>query len=209
MWIQISAGVGPAECARAVFLFAQVLQTELQTAGCKTTCIDAENGTESDTYKSVLISVQPPAKGQVPLITEGSVLWICKSPYRPNHKRKNWFIDMEVYQEEAENSLSITENELKIETMRSSGAGGQHVNKTESAVRITYLPTGVTAVASEERSQPMNKKLALLRLKHQIEKQFQKMEEDNKKTRWMQHKTLERGNPVRTYTGLEFEQLKQ
>ena len=57
-----------------------------------------------------------------------------------------------------------SDNEFKIEKMRASGPGGQHVNKTETAVRITHMPTGITAVAQEERSQHLNRKLAMSRL---------------------------------------------
>ena len=63
-----------------------------------------------------------------------------------------------------EESAALFENEMKFQTMRSTGPGGQNVNKTETAVRVTHLPTGISVVAQEERSQYLNKKLAIAKL---------------------------------------------
>lgn len=91
-----------------------------------------------------------------------------------------------------------------IETMRASGPGGQQVNKTESAVRVTHIPTGLTVVAREERSQHMNRKLAVARLGELMKSQEKSAELQGKRDRWQQHNELERGNPIRTYEGTEF-----
>jgi peptide chain release factor len=87
--------------------------------------------------------------------------------------------------------------ELKWETMRSSGPGGQHVNRTESAVRVTHVPTGMQASASEERSQHRNRKLALARLAQRLTELDAKHHRAAREQRWRAHLALERGNPVR------------
>jgi peptide chain release factor len=203
MWIQISSGIGPAECMRAVFLFSEVLRQELSREGFAASVSDCEAGDEKETFKSILLKAVHPDQEKIPNIKEGSIQWICNSPYRKYHKRKNWFIDVEIYDEKFDETEFATKD-LRIETMRSSGAGGQHVNKTESAVRITHIPTGIVAIASEERSQLMNRKLALQRLKRTLAKQKEEAENNLKKERWQQHNELQRGNPVRVYSGLEF-----
>jgi len=126
----------------------------------------------------------------------------CKSPYRPNHKRKNWFINIEVFK--VSEQLNFFEKDVKFEAMRSSGPGGQNVNKVETAVRALHILTGLTASASEERSQYMNKKLALACLSNLIKARNEENSSNQKKIMWAQHNTLEKGNPTRVYEGLEF-----
>ena len=88
--------------------------------------------------------------------------------------------------------------------MRSSGPGGQHVNKTSSAVRVTHVPTGLTAIAQEERSQHQNRRLALARLAQVFENCKTNAVDTAKHGRWQQHASLQRGNPIRTYRETTF-----
>jgi peptide chain release factor len=88
--------------------------------------------------------------------------------------------------------------------MRSSGPGGQHTNKTESGVRITHRPTGLTAVAQEERSQHRNRSLALSRLHLRWRAEQQSERQQSQQAQWESHSALERGNPTRIYTGSAF-----
>jgi peptide chain release factor len=83
--------------------------------------------------------------------------------------------------------------------MRASGPGGQHVNRTESAVRVTHLPTGLQASASEERSQHRNRKLALARLGAKLEGLKDQQQGEAGRRRWRAHHALERGNPAHVF----------
>jgi peptide chain release factor len=202
MWIQISSGKGPDECELAVSLFLESYRNECSRSKIKTNVIDAVPGNVSGNLKSLLLSLECQENEEINEIISGTVLWICTSPYRPNHKRKNWFINIEVFTNP--DKLYFSEKDVRFESMRSSGPGGQNVNKVETAVRALHLPTGLTVTASEERSQYMNKKLALSRLSNLIKAKNEEDFSNHKKIMWEQHNTLERGNPFRVYEGKEF-----
>jgi len=94
---------------------------------------------------------------------------VRKSPFDLNNKRHTSFSSVFVYPDNIKNDiLKINDFDLKIDTFRSSGAGGQHVNKTESAVRITHLPTSLTVKCQSNRSQHKNKEQALVQLKAKL-----------------------------------------
>jgi len=201
MWIQISSGKGPAECELAVSLFLKAYQAECQQQDILTTLIEAVAGDKTGNFKSVLLALETATQTLNP-IPSGSILWICRSPYRPHQQRKNWFIDLEVFQAPAKLKFELAE--VKFEAFCSPGPGGQNVNKVASAVRAIHLPTGLTVTASEERSQYLNKKLAVARLSKLIETQNQAVTMQDQKKRWLKHQQLKRGNPVRIYEGEQF-----
>lgn len=192
MRVQISSGQGPAECGLAVELFYRQLQKE----GRDIRLIQSVRAKGDKGYSSILFETEEDMRE-----LEGSVLWICRSPFRPKHRRKNWFIDVSVLEQ-----LPDTQGDMKLrfETFRSKGKGGQHVNKVETGVRVIHVPTGISVVSTEARSQHMNKKLAMNRLCDILAD----MELDNrrreKELAWMEHTRLERGNPVRVYEGMDF-----
>lgn len=122
----------------------------------------------------------------------------------PHHKRKNWFVGVNLLPPLDESA--VRQSEFEFESMRSSGPGGQHTNKTESAVRVTHVATGLSAVAQEERSQHLNRKLALTRLFQKLAEQNEVAKREHKADQWTHHAELERGNAVRVYEGTSFRQ---
>lgn len=198
MWMQISSGKGPVECELAVGLFLKMLMKQNKN----TKVIDSVPGHYSCTYKSVLLSTDQCEFNGDTDNNKGTILWICQSPYRPNHQRKNWFINIEVFQETE--TLNFSEKDVRIETMRSSGPRGQNVNKVETVVRALHIPTGLTVAATEERSQYMNRNLALARLANFIDARNEENSRNQKESMWRQHNLLTRGNPLSVYVGLEF-----
>lgn len=201
-WLQITSGRGPEECCWVV---AQLLRRTLDEAaesGLKTHLLEAVPGDRAGTLRSALIAVDGNGASDFASEREGAVQWIGTSLFRPHHKRRNWYAGVESIA--CPDHPAWSERDIKIETMRSSGQGGQHVNKTESAVRATHLPTRLSAVAREERSQMLNRRLALARLARMLEEESERAADQAQKERWGVHNSLERGNPVRIYEGADF-----
>ena len=138
-------------------------------------------------------------------IPKGSVLWICKSPYRPGHKRKNWYVDVSILDQVPRIS---EERMVRFETFCSGGKGGQHVNKVETGVRAIHIPTGTAVVSTQARSQHMNKQIAMNRLCCILAEMNARNQQKEKSLAWMEHARLERGNPVRIYEGMKFERSR-
>ncbi len=130
----------------------------------------------------------------------GTLLWICTSPYRPHHGRKNWYVGIGRFSADEH----IQSDEIRFETLRSSGPGGQHVNKTDSAVRATHLASGISVKVQSERSQHANKRLARLLIAWRLEQQRQNECAALKSERRLFHHQIERGNPLRIFKGMAF-----
>ena len=204
LWLQLSAGRCPAECEWVVGQLAPRLSAELQARGLQVDEIDRTPGSHAGDARSVLLRVSG-LNVQVSVADWlGTIQWIGTSPYRPHHKRKNWFVSIAAFEEPAAETWRA--DELRIETLRASGPGSQHVNRTESAVRVTHLPTGLSTLAQEERSQHMNRRLALARLASLWQQRAAQQASAAEDQRWRQHTQLERGNAVRVFRGVEWKQ---
>lgn len=204
LWIQITSGRGPEECQLAVAKLADVLENDARKADLACEVLDLVEGRERGTALSALLSLQGEGVRAFGAKNGGSVLWICASPLRPGHKRKNWFVGVDVLAPPDMGTAALRVEDVAFEAMRASGPGGQHVNKTESAVRATHRPSGLVATAREERSQAMNKKLALARLAAMLAQGVEAAKADVERDRWARHDALERGRPVRTFEGPQF-----
>jgi peptide chain release factor len=153
---------------------------------------------KKETIRSALLALEGEDAAVFAEAWTGTIQWIWQSTYRPQHKRKNWFIGITRL-----HALKTTEpfsvNDVRFETMRSSGNGGQKINKMETAVRAVHIPTGKSALAREERSQLLNKKLALARLALLFEQERINSEQEARSRTRHSHYELERGNPVRIF----------
>jgi len=189
----ISAGRGPAECREAMVAIASILQRDALELGLSVGCEETRRGASS-----LLLSIEGDGAESFARSWQGTVQWIAKSVLRPRHRRKNWFVA--VHRMEAPRSISIVRSEdVQFETLRAGGPGGQHQNRTESAVRARHVPTGLSVVARDERSQHRNKALAIERLKSLLAAVDERDRDAARFRDWLTRISVERGNPVRTF----------
>ena len=154
-YLQITSGRGPVECCRVVALVLERILKQAQTRKLKVEIVEKEAGPANRTLLSAVIALEGAGCDTLVEEWEGTVLWIARSPYRIHHRRKNWFVGVQTFL--LSESREATENEIRYETLRASGPGGQHVNKTESAVRAVHIPSGISVVTSDQHSQWQNK----------------------------------------------------
>ena len=194
-YIQITSGRGPAECCRVVSKIVEYILREARQRGIYAEVVEREEGEVNRTLLSAVLFLAGENLSYFTDSWEGTVLWVAQSPYRKFHKRKNWFVGVQCLQDFEENKWN--ESDIRVQTLKASGPGGQHVNKTESAVRVTHIPSGISVTSSEERSQLQNKKQAIERLKIKLLAYEQKRAMAFMQDNWQNHNELERGNPVR------------
>lgn len=200
--IQLTAGRGPLECQWVV---AKVLKVFLEEAKSNTVdyeIIHRENGDGNLTLKSVTILLKAKNLNEFLKTWVGSICWTGKSTFRKLHKRSNWFIG--IFELEGLDTINFSEKDIQFQTARSQGSGGQNVNKVNTAVRATHLPTGQSVFVQDSRSQLENRKRSVIRLKEKVLEQNIIQLQKRMQETWNNHLQVQRGNPVRTFSGTDF-----
>ncbi len=205
--LQLSANTGPEECCLAVRKAVAYLHNEAAAMAVRIDTVEQVAGERAGNLRSVLLALDGDHAQDLAQRWQGSVQWVCASPYRPGHRRKNWFIGADIFEPDAEASPdggALQDKDLRFETLRSSGPGGQHVNTTDSAVRATHMPTGLSVKVQTERSQHANKRLARALLAHKLVALAQDAAGQSRAERRSQHHQVERGNAGRIFRGDAF-----
>ena len=193
MIIQISSGQGPAECELAVVKLFNSLKSEYKDIEL----IQKHDAKTLGCCTSIMFSTDEDLSA-----LEGTIQWICESPFRPHHKRKNWFVDVSIIPEQ---EIICHDNNIRFERFHCGGKGGQNVNKVETGVRLIHIPTGITVTSTSERSQLLNKKDALEKLTAILKSKQSEQTQLQINSAWREHNKIVRGNPVRTYKGQAFQ----
>ncbi len=197
--LTIHPGAGGTESQDWAQMLLRMYLRWAESHGFKAEILELQEGEEAGIKRATVRIEGPYAYGL--LQGESGVHRLIRiSPFDANRRRHTSFASVFVYPEIDEDvEVDIDPKDLKIETFRASGHGGQHVNKTESAVRITHIPTGIVVSIQNERSQHKNKALAMKILRsrlYELEKEkkrekVERLEKNKKEIAW--------GNQIRTY----------
>ncbi|WP_327211154.1 peptide chain release factor H [Rhizobium leguminosarum] len=196
VFLHVTSGNGPVECRIAVRLLVEHILEESAERGVSS---QASLGASPDGHgpKSAVLHLSGEGAAEVSARFVGTVRFVFKSPVRKGYQRQNWFVGVQRIDDPAAvASEQIHPDDVRIETLRAGGPGGQHVNTTDSAVRAVHVPTGVAVVSRDERSQHRNRATALLRLQGMLDVLAHRANEDRKRDLFLTNKELERGNEV-------------
>ncbi len=197
--LTLHAGAGGTEAQDWASMLFRMYSMFCEKSGYKLSVIDSLDGDEAG-LKSITFMVEG-EKAYGYLKAERGVHRLVRiSPFDANKRRHTSFASLEVMPEIDESvEVEINLDEVRVDTYRSSGAGGQHINKTDSAIRLTHLPTGIVVTCQNERSQIQNREMAFKVLRSKLIALKEEEREKNLKDIKGELKKIEWGSQIRSY----------
>ena len=206
--LSINAGAGGTDAQDWAEMLFRMYVRWVERKKYQTSVVDFQPGEEAGIKSVTLIASGPYAygylKGEI-----GIHRLVRLSPFDASNKRHTSFASVAVYPEVNEEVvIEIDEKDLRVETFRASGAGGQHVNKTSSAVRLIYLPKGIVVQCQQESSQHRNKAIAMKVLRSRLYEHEEEKKAAERQADYQKKEEIAWGSQIRSYTLHPYQMVK-
>lgn len=207
-FLQVHSGAGGTESCDWAGMLMRMYTRWAERKKFKVELIDIQEGDEAGISRATLAIRGEFAFGF--LKAENGVHRLVRiSPFDSNKRRHTSFASVHVYPDIDDTiEVDINENDLRIDTYRSGGAGGQHVNVTDSAVRITHIPTGMVVQCQNERSQLKNKNSAMKVLRARLYQHYRELQEAEQAQKAGEKKDIAWGSQIRSYVFQPYQMVK-
>ncbi|HBS06554.1 MAG TPA: peptide chain release factor 2 [Leptospiraceae bacterium] len=206
--VTISSGAGGTESQDWAQMLLRMYTRWFDRKGFGYETLDLQDGEEAGIKSASLLVKGESAFGY--LKSENGVHRLVRiSPFDSNKRRHTSFASVHVAPEiDDEIEVNIEEKDLRVDTYRASGAGGQHINKTDSAIRITHIPTGVVVQCQQERSQHKNRDKAMKMLRSRLYELEREKREEDAENRAGEKRDVSWGNQIRSYVFHPYKMVK-